>query len=368
MASESIVLPADSAQRQAIRRANLRQWLLPVLAVGLGVIGVISLGTGALSIPSAAVLGSLLDAFGLPYPAGWSFDQTEQAVVSEIRAPRVLLGMIVGASLAVSGAAMQGLFRNPLADPGLIGVSAGAALAAVATIVLADSLLDLDSHAIGAYLLPAAAFIGGLLASLLVYQIAKRAAGIGAEVATLLLAGIAINAISGAATGLLTYIADDEQLRTLTFWNMGSLAAADWQQVGITAVALALAVSYILRQAPALNAMLLGENVATHLGFELGPLKIRLIVAVAAAVGAGVAVSGMIGFVGLVVPHLLRLVIGPDHRLLLPASALLGALLLPTADLFARTVVAPAELPIGIITALIGGPFFLHLLMRRRGF
>jgi iron complex transport system permease protein len=347
-------------------RARRRRWALPLLAVTLAVVVVLALGVGALPVPPATVLGALLGSLGLPVPATWAPGIVEQAVVLEIRAPRVVLGVIVGAALAVSGAAMQGLFRNPLADPGLIGVSAGAALAAVATIVLAGRLFGELGPIAGALLLPVAAFGGGLAATLLVYRISVHA-GLGPQVATLLLAGIAINAIAGAGTGLLTYIADDEQLRTLTFWTMGSLAAADWGQVGVVAAFVGIALAYVLRQAGALNALLLGEAEAGHLGYDLAPLKRWLVTAVAAAVGAAVAIAGIIGFVGLVVPHLLRLVIGPDHRLLLPGSALLGGLLLPAADLLSRMVVAPAELPIGIITALAGGPFFLYLLLRTRG-
>ncbi len=216
----------------------------------------------------------------------------------------------------------------------------------------------------GIYTLPIAAFFGSLFTTLIVYRLSNNEGK--TDVSTLLLAGIAINALAGALTGLLTYMADDTQLRTLTFWSMGSLGNANWDQVIAAAPFILLAVIVIPWQARALNAILLGEAEAGHLGFDLEKIKLLLILLVALAVGAAVALSGIIGFIGLVVPHLLRLSIGPDHRLLLPASALLGASLLLLADLIARTVVAPAELPIGIITATLGGPFFLWLLLRFR--
>jgi iron complex transport system permease protein len=271
---------------------------------------------------------------------------------------------LVGAALAVSGAAMQGLFRNPLADPGLIGVSAGGALGAVSVIVLGASVTASVAPSLAAGAVPIAAFVGALAATLLVKRLATRDGR--TDVATLLLAGIAIQAVAMAGTGLLTYVADDEQLRTLTFWTMGSLGGATWQSLAYAAPLMVLSLLAIPLAAAALNAMLLGESEAGHLGFDTERLKLVLVLLVAGAVGAAVAVSGIIGFVGLVVPHLLRLTLGPDHRALLPGSALLGATLLLLADLVARTVVVPAELPIGIITALVGGPFFIWLLVSRR--
>jgi len=286
-----------------------------------------------------------------------------EAVILAVRLPRTLLGLLVGAGLAVAGAAMPGLFRKPLADPGLIGVSSGAALAAVAVIVLGSQGLAVLTQACGPFSLPLAAFAGGLATTLLIYRLASRDGH--TSVTTLLLAGIAVNALCGAGTGLLTYLADDQQLRTLTFWLMGSLGGATWAEVGSTALLIAAPLLALPFLAPTLNALLLGEAEAGHLGVAAQSVQ-RLIVALAAlAVGAAVAVSGVIGFVGLVVPHLLRLMLGPDHRLLLPGAALLGGSLLLLADLLARTVVAPAELPIGILTALLGGPFFLALLLHR---
>jgi iron complex transport system permease protein len=308
------------------------------------------------------VLAILAAQVGLPLP--WAFGAQEEAIVLVIRLPRVVLGLLVGGCLAVAGAVMQGVFRNPLADPGLVGVSAGAALAAVAVIVLGESLLGAWSATLGHYALPVAAFLGGLGTVALVYRVAT--VRFSTDVASLLLAGIAVNAIAGAGTGLLTYLADDQQLRTLTFWSLGSLGRATWPTVG-TVVPLLLACLLLLRgTSRALNALVLGEAEAEHLGLDVQRVKRRLVVLVAVAVGAAVSVAGMVGFVGLVVPHLVRLVTGADHRYVVPGSLLLGGCLVLGADLVARLAVAPAELPLGIVAASLGGPFFLWLLLRRR--
>lgn len=291
-------------------------------------------------------------------------ESPEALILRELRLPRIVLAMLVGAALAVSGAILQGLFRNPLADPGLIGVSSGAALGAVAVIVIGERVFSGLGMSVPALALPLTAFAGALLTTMLIWGIARRQGG--TSVALLLLAGIAVNAIAGAATGLLTYMADDAQLRSLTFWSMGSLAHADWADIRLALPFLLLVLFVAPRLARPLNALLLGEAVAGHLGFETHRLKQVAVVVAALAVGAAVAVSGLIGFVGLVAPHLVRLVVGVDHRWLLPGSALLGALLLVVADALARVVVQPAELPIGLMMALLGGPFFLFLLTRVR--
>lgn len=286
-------------------------------------------------------------------------------VVMDIRLPRIVLGALVGAALAVSGAVMQGLFRNPLADPGIVGVSAGAGLGAALFIVLGSTTLSPMMAVLGIYAVPLAAFAGGLVTTLLLYRIGTRG-GI-TSVATLLLAGIALGALAGAFTGLLIYVADDQQLRDLQFWGLGSLAGSNWEKVASAApiiVAMLVSVPFLAR---GLNGLTLGEAAASHIGIRVQRLKHISILLVAAATGASVAVSGGIGFVGIVVPHLLRLTIGPDHRFLLPAAALLGAILLIAADTFSRTIVAPAEVPIGIITAFVGAPFFFWILLRKRG-
>lgn len=305
------------------------------------------LSHGAIDIPAGQVAGAIARWFGGVAASG------DDRVVLMLRVPRLLLAMLVGSTLASSGVTMQGLFRNPLADPGLIGVSAGAALGAVAAIVLGGSS--------GSWLVAALAFAGGLTATSLVYVLGRRRPG----VANLLLAGVAINAIAMAGVGLLTFIASENQLRDLTFWTLGSLGGASWTRVATVAPWILLPLLCLPRAAHALNALLLGEGEATLLGFRPERLQPLLVGLVALAVGASVAFSGVIGFVGLVVPHLLRMVFGPDHRFLLPASALGGAILMVVADALARTVVAPGELPIGVLTALVGGPFFLWLLLRR---
>jgi iron complex transport system permease protein len=265
---------------------------------------------------------------------------------------------------------MQGLFRNPLADPGLIGVSAGASLAAVATIVLEVQVLAWlpqlagTRAALGFYLLPLAAFAGACGTTLLVYRLARE--GGRAVVATMLLAGIAVNALAGALTGLLTYAATDEQLRSVTFWGLGSLGGASWPVVLGLLPFLTGPLLWLPRLGKPLNLLALGEAQAAHLGLPVTQLKRQLIGLATLAVGASVAVAGSIGFLGLVVPHLVRLVAGPDHRRVLAGSALGGAAVLVLADTLARTLVAPAELPIGILTALLGTPAFLWILLREK--
>lgn len=305
------------------------------------------------------------------WSALWDFVQgreltlRDRVVLWDIRLPRTLLGALVGAALAVSGATMQGLFRNPLADPGLIGVSAGAGFGAIVAIVLGGLLPLALQNILGYYLVPLAAFVGSWISTLILYRVSTRSGR--TSVATMLLAGIALGALTGAISGLLVYIADDTQLRTLTFWGMGSIAGATWSKLLAALPLMAAALVAAPFIAKGLNGLALGEAAASHMGIEVQRTKNVAILAVAAAVGAAVAVSGGIGFVGIVVPHLLRLAVGPDHRYLLRNSALLGAALLLVADIISRMIIAPAELPIGIIMAVIGGPFFLWILLRRRG-
>ncbi|MBS7661969.1 iron chelate uptake ABC transporter family permease subunit [Pseudomonas lalucatii] len=321
----------------------------------------LSLALGPVSLPLQETLQAALRLAGLPL-GGAELERAE-LILGQIRLPRALLGLAVGAVLALTGVAMQGLFRNPLADPGLIGVSAGAALGAAIAIVGGTAFGGLPA-ALEPYLLSACAFAGGLTVTSLVYRLGRRDGQ--THVATMLLAGIALTALAGAAIGLFTYLADDATLRSLTFWNLGSLNGASYARLWpLLLVTLGVAL-WLPRRARALNALLLGESEARHLGFEVERLKRELVLCTALGVGAAVAAAGMIGFVGLVVPHLVRLLTGPDHRLLLPAAMLAGAALLLLADLAARLVLAPAELPIGIVTALLGAPFFLFLLVRGR--
>ncbi len=307
---------------------------------------------------------SLLQAL-FTWASGEQIGLREKVILFDIRAPRTLLGALVGASLAVSGAVMQGLFRNPLADPGLVGVSAGAGLGAILAIVLGGLLPAGIAAVAGMYTIPIAAFLGGWASTLLLYRIATRKGR--TSVAVMLLAGIALGALTGAIAGVLVYIADDNQLRDLTFWGLGSLAGATWTKLLVAGPLMILALSTMPFLARGLDALTLGEATAWHLGIPVQRMKNIAILTVACATGASVAVSGGIGFVGIVVPHLLRLTIGPSHKFLLPISALLGAAFLLAADMVSRVIVAPSELPIGIITATIGGPFFLFVLLRSRG-
>ncbi len=318
---------------------------------------------GPVSIAPGRVFQIILDWIAGQSSAG-TFGVRERVIVLDVRLPRALLGALVGAATAVAGAIMQGVFRNPLADPGLIGVSPGAALAAVGFIVLGGSLSLALPAFIQAILLSLAAFVGGLATTLLIGRLAMREGY--TSVSTLLFAGLALGALASAGTGVLVFMATEQQSREFLFWTMGSLGGATWLKAGLTApfVFALLAASPFL--ARGLDALALGEAEAFHLGIRVERLKRAAIVAVAAGVGASVAACGVVGFVGLVVPHLVRLSLGPGHRILLPASALLGAAVLLAADIAARLLAAPAELPLGIVTALVGAPFFLWLLMQRR--
>ncbi len=336
---------------------------LILLALLLALAMLFAAGIGGVEIPPAHILAilaekaglrGLLESLGLPWP---EVPELQSTVLHAIRLPRVLLAALVGAGLGISGAVLQGLFRNPLADPGLLGISSGATLAVSAAIVL-------HLAALGLYTLPLAAFAGSLAAMLLIQALARHDRR--TNVATMLLAGIAINSLCGAGTGLFTYFSSEDQLRAITFWMLGSLSGATWTAVAAAAPLILLGVAVLPFLAGPLNAILLGENTARHLGIRVEAVKIVIVILVALSVGAGVAVSGMIGFVGLVVPNLTRLWTGPNHRTLLPASALLGSALLVLADLAARTVVAPLELPLGIVTASLGAPFFLFLLLRQK--
>lgn len=331
-----------------------------VFALSLVVLAVAVVASLTIGATGTSLRAALLDMI-----AGEEVPLRERVILWDIRAPRTVMGLLVGAALAVSGAVMQGLFRNPLADPGLIGVGAGAGLGAIAAIVLVGFLPASIAAWAGYNLVPLSAFFGGWITTLLLYRVATRNGQ--TSVAVMLLAGIALGALTGALSGILVYMADDNQLRDLTFWGLGSLAGATWTKTFVAAplILLTLGVSPFL--AKGLNGLALGEASAAHLGIPVQRMKNAAILTVAGAIGAAVAVSGGIGFIGIVVPHLLRLSIGPDHRWLLPCAATFGAALLLVADMIARTVVAPAELPIGIVTAVIGGPFFMYILLRNRG-
>ena len=289
----------------------------------------------------------------------------EYLVFVNIRLPRLLLGMVAGAGLGLAGALMQGVFRNPLADPGLIGVSSGAALAAAAAIVLGGWWFPELPRSLGSWTLVGMAFTGGLGVTLLIYALAQS--GGGTRMGLMLLAGIAVNALAMAGLGYLSFISSDEQLRNLQMWLLGSLGGARWGAVGLVDAVVLLASGVGMTLARSLNAIALGEAQAMLLGVPVERTKRLAVLVTALAVGAVTAATGIIGFIGLVAPHWVRLVAGPDHRVVLPGSALLGAALVVAADAVARTVVQPAELPLGVLTAFIGVPLFLAMLRQFKG-
>lgn len=339
------------AGQQRQRRSRL---LLASFAIALPLCILLGLANGAVSLDTRQIFSGLSNTL-----TGNAQDQAA-LIVGQIRLPRVLLAALMGAILGMSGAAMQGLFRNPLADPSLIGVTAGASLGAALVIVLGGGLLQgytaLTAVSIGA-------FAGGAIAVVFVYRLATSSNG--TSVATMLLAGIAITALAGALGSLLEFYADNDMLRRISLWKMGGMDGANYPRLILaTAVGAALLLA-LPRYASALNALLLGESEARHLGVNVDSAKIALIIWVAVGVGTSVALVGTIAFVGLVVPHIVRMLVGPDHKVLLPASALAGAILLVVADTLSRIVMAPTELPVGIITAIVGVPFFISLLRQR---
>ncbi len=338
---------------------------LIVLLIGSMLFGV---GLGTFRISPGESIAILLDRASLLHTVqrflGWigidwgaHFTHQQSAVLWAIRLPRVLQAAIVGAGLSIAGASLQGIFRNPLADPGVIGVSAGASLGAVASIVSGVAIF-------GRFTTPVFAFVAGLLTAMLVYSLARFQGR--TEVVTLILTGVAINAIAGALTGFVITIANDAELRGITFWSLGSVGGATWKSFSAMLPFAILGFVLLPRWGSALNLFVLGEKEARHLGVSTETVRVGVLILAALITGSSVAFTGTISFVGLVVPHAIRLAVGPDHRVLLPASALAGASLLVLTDLLARTVASPIEMPLGVVTALLGGPAFLLLLSRTR--
>jgi iron complex transport system permease protein len=311
---------------------------------------------GAISISFQDVIAVILEKAGETDQTG-----TNAIVIWHLRIPRVLLGLLVGGTLSVSGVLLQGLFRNPLADPGLIGVSAGAAFGAVCVLIFAGIFFPAAEWMQDIRFLPLAAFAGALGTAVIIYRIGTSSGA--TSVASLLLAGIAVNALVSSLIGLATFLATDIQLRTLSFWTLGSLGGAAWKQLAIASPLCGVVLVLAPRFGQALNAAALGEREAAHLGFDMQRVKWGVIILTTLGVGTCVAFSGMIGFVALIVPHLCRFLVGADHRWLIPCSAFAGASMLVLSDVLARTCAAPAELPIGILTSAAGGPFFLWLLV-----
>ncbi|GAA2698404.1 ABC transporter permease [Actinoplanes palleronii] len=340
----------------AVLRSYRKTVLIVGLAAGLIVVALLAAGRGQVPISPAEVAGSVLHRLGLDLGPMPSAVQGENALWL-VRFPRVVLAVLVGASLGCAGALMQGVFGNPLAEPGVVGVSAGAAVGAAAAIVSGVTLF-------GGWTTAMAAFGGGMITTLIVYAM-SRANG-RTEVVTLVLTGVAVNATAGALLGLLMFLTDDDGVRAIAFWQLGSLAQATWGAVAVALPCAALGLTVAAVLARKLDLLALGEGPARHLGVDTERLRIVAIVATALLTSAAVAFTGIISFVGLVVPHLIRMVAGPGHRVLIPASALGGAVVVVLGDLIARTAVDYQELPLGVLTAMVGGPVFFWLLRRTR--
>ncbi|MEM9446483.1 MAG: iron chelate uptake ABC transporter family permease subunit [Verrucomicrobiota bacterium] len=336
--------------------------LIALLLVMLIVMALVALSNGPVKVPIKDLLEILLSRLGLAEAENIS--QQHIAAIEIIRLPRILCAILIGGALAACGGAMQGLFRNPLADPGLIGISAGAGLGAVISISSFSSWFPEWSKTLGTFTTPLLAFFFAFMTTFLIYHLATRHGR--TDVPTMLLAGIAINAFAGAITSYFVFLSDDDQIRSITFWMMGSLGHATWKELSLAAPLMLISILSLPFLSKALNAFALGEAEAKYLGIDRERAKVLIICLTAAGVGSGVAISGMIAFVGLVVPHLVRLCIGPDNRFLMLGSIFLGGLLLLLSDLLARNLLAPVELPIGIITAFIGAPFFLWLLLKMK--
>jgi iron complex transport system permease protein len=346
----------------AIRKKQGIPLILGMLSMAMIVIFFISLSIGQLAIPAQEIFAIALTKLGISN--SFSVSEVNEIVLWNIRLPRLIMTVLIGAALGVSGAALQGLFRNPLVESGLIGVSGGAALAVVSLIVFGSRISALSGMVTSQLLMPIVAFGGGLLATLLVVKIGAQLGR--TSIAILVLSGVAVNALAAALMGFVIFYADDNQLRMFTFWTLGDLGGSTWQNLLFATPLLVFSCIGLLSHQRALNAIALGESEAFHMGVDVERVKKSIIFFCALAVGISVSLAGIIGFVGLVVPHLMRIAFQADNRLVMPASLLGGPLLLVLADLLARTIAAPAELPIGVVTALVGAPFFILLLIRSK--
>lgn len=340
-----------------VHRDKKRVIVLWGFSILLVIVFLFSLTIGAVDISISQVLSIILDPLGISLA---EVTQVQQNVFLTIRLPRLVQTVIIGGALGVSGAALQGLFRNPLVEPGLVGISSGAALAAVIFIVFGVHFTSQIDPALQAFLLPLCAFSGGLIATIVVYKLSQLYGK--TDIALLILAGVAIIMLTQAFIGLSVFYANENQSRAYTFWTLGDLGGATWQKLMIVSPLVIIPSLVLLGFSRSLNAMAAGEAEAFYMGVNIERMKVMIIICCALAVGTVVSISGTIGFVGLVIPHMIRMSFGADHRLILPASVLGGAILLMVADIFARTVVQPSELPIGIVTAMIGSPFLIYLI------
>ncbi len=348
-------------ERALSRRSTVDRGTLLLVSLGLLLAAslILNISTGVVPINFSELMTIL---FGRAGDATSSALDMKASVLFAIRIPRTLVAILTGGALGLCGTLMQALFRNPLADPGLLGVSSGAAVGASSVIVMGAGYGITTFSSL--WLLPLAAFAGAMITTLLVWYLGTRDGQ--SDVSTMLLAGIAINALAGAITGVMVLLSNDSQLRSLTFWSLGSLNGSTWAAAGIVGAVFVLTLLVVPFLPNPLNALLLGEHDAACLGVPVESFKKMLILLTSINVGAAVAFTGMIGFVGLIAPHVVRLLVGPNHATVLPGSILVGALLLLNSDLVARTMVAPAEVPIGIVTAIAGAPYFLWLLLRSR--
>lgn len=304
---------------------------------------------------------SILTSF---FDSSVTVSEADRYILFDLRLPRIVMGILIGSMLAVSGTCMQGMFKNPLATPDLIGITSGATLFAAVSIVLGGVLKAIIPESLHFYLLSLMAFVGSLLTMLLVYKIATVNGK--TNVVMMLLSGVAVTAIGFAFTGFLIYLSKEEELRDLTFWNLGSLAGATWMKNALLLAVLLLSYFYLLGKGKSLNALMLGENDAKHLGVPVEKIKKQIVVFTALMVGTTVAFAGTIGFVGLVIPYILRLLFKSNYQLILPLSAVFGSILLVVADTISRTIVAPSEIPIGILTAMLGAPVFILILIKNK--
>jgi iron complex transport system permease protein len=365
-ASEGMIGVRGRFNLKSITMADFKKHrpLIGILSASLCLITFTSILWGAFKIPAASVAAILFDAL-IPFDVfSGMYEPYERNILLSIRMPRVMAAVVIGSALGISGAVLQSLFRNPLAEPGLIGVSSGSALAAISVIVLFSGELFLLGINISPYILPVAAFIGGLSATAIVYRLGKRIQG--DRAAIMLLIGVALNAAAMAGIGILQFLSDDTQLRLLTFWMMGGLGSIGWPDLLPISVLVLIGGYGLIRLAVPLNAYLLGAKEARHLGINVSSMTKKAVLLSALIVGASVSIAGIISFVGLIVPHLVRQISGPDNRTMIIGSALMGSMLLLIADMIARNLIAPSELPVGLVTSAIGGPFFLWQLMKRR--
>ncbi len=343
-----------SPQRSGVRRPP-GALVGVLLAAALLAVIVLSFGIGPLKVAPGDVLRIVLAQLG--FTDGSALNPRDVAVVWNLRIPRALMGALVGAALALAGAGLQGLFGNPLADPGVVGVSHGAAVGAVAAIAL-------GATGLGEWTIPVAAFTGGIVSTTLIYLLARPGRGTGTV--TLLLVGIAVGAACSVVIGFFTYRASSSQLQSLVFWQLGSLGSASWSDLAAALPVFIVGLIGMLMLATPLDMLALGERQAQHIGLDVKRARALLVVCSALLVGAAVAFAGTVGFVGLVVPHAVRMIVGPRHRWLLPLAALLGAILIVIADTLARTLDSPAEIPLSLFSMALGAPFFLWLVMRQQ--